>query len=73
MRLQAAEGAVATDEGSLLAAARAEGKVLVAPGTEIALTKPLLVKEKATDGDRKYNHCERRPSSGPRGCGGGWG
>ena len=57
---------MATDEGSLLAAARAEGKVLVAPGTEIALTKPLMLCEKPTDSQRKENHCERRPSSGPR-------
>ena len=57
---------MATDEGSLLAAARAEGKVLVAPGTEIALTKMLLVKEKPTDSQRENCHCERRPSSGPR-------
>ena len=61
MRLQA-EGAVATDEGSLLAAARAEGKVLVAPGAEIALTKPLLVKAKLEVTDyEKECHCERRP------------
>ena len=65
MRMQT-EGVVATDEASLLAAARAEGKVLVAPGTTIALTMPLLVKEKPSDDNRKYNHCERRPSSGPR-------
>ena len=60
---------MATDEGSLLAAARAEGKVLVAPGAEIALTKPLYVNAKLegwggvialTDTLR-----ERRPS-GPR-------
>ena len=57
---------MATDEGSLLAAARAEGKVLVAPGTVIALTRPLLVCEKPKDAWRKNNHCERRPSSGPR-------
>ena len=57
---------MATDEASLLAAARAEGKVLVAPGTEIALTKTLLIKEKPNDGQRKNFHCERRPSSGPR-------
>ena len=65
-RLQAAEGAVATDEGSLLAAARAEGKVLVAPGAEIALTKTLYVREKPSDSQRERYHCERRPSSGPR-------
>ena len=52
---------VATDEASLLAAARAEGKVLVAPGTEIALTKGLRLCEKPTDGQRKRFHCERRP------------
>ena len=56
---------MATDEGSLLAAARAEGKVLVAPGTVIALTKRLLVKEKASDWESKNYHCEPRPSSGP--------
>ena len=56
----------ATDEGSLLAAARAEGKVLVAPGAEIALTKPLLVCEDPSDSNRKDYHCERRPSSDPR-------
>ena len=63
-----AGGAVATDEGSLLAAARAEGKVLVAPGTVIALTKKLLVCEKFpfAESSRKNFHCERRPSSGPR-------
>ena len=60
-----ADGAVATDEGSLLAAARAEGKVLVAPGTVIALTMPLLVCEKPDAWDRKNCHCARRPS-GPR-------
>ena len=60
------EGAVATDEGSLLAAARAEGKVLVAPGTVIALTKPLKLCEKPNAGQRKKYHCQRRPSSGPR-------
>ena len=57
---------MATDEGSLLAAARAEGKVLVAPGTVIALTKGLLVCEKPNDSTREKYHCERRPSSGPR-------
>ena len=56
---------MATDEGSLLAMARAEGKVLVAPGTEIALTMPLYVKEKPNDNNREHYHCERRPS-GPR-------
>ena len=74
-----AEGAVATDEGSLLAAARAEGKVLVAPGTVIALTKPLHIRVFAPDYNETKNswedtkeqmmekyHCERRPSSGPR-------
>ena len=65
-RLQAAEGAVATDEGSLLAMARAEGKVLVAPGAEIALTRPLSVCEKPSDYAKKNWHCERRPSSGAR-------
>ena len=64
--MQAAEGAVATDEGSLVAAARAEGKVLVAPGTVIALTMPLLVMEKPSDDDREDCHCERRPSSDRR-------
>ena len=76
MRLQA-DGAVATDEGSLLAAARAEGKVLVAPGAEIALTKPLRLGEEADDWDRENCHCERRPSDRRAlrfaGCGGGWG
>ena len=67
-----ADGAVATDEGSLLAAARAEGKVLVAPGTLITLTKPLLVQEKPSDYTREICHCERRPSD-PARCGGGWG
>ena len=56
---------MATDEGSLLAAARAEGKVLVAPGTVIALTKTLRLCENPDDWDRKNYHCERRPS-GPR-------
>ena len=64
---------MATDEGSLLAAARAEGKVLVPPGTEIALTMPLLVKEKPSDSQRKRCHCERRPLLRSAGCGGGWG
>ena len=73
MRLQVAEGTVATDEGSLLAAARAEGKVLVAPGAEIALTKPLYLCEKPDDYGRKNYHCERRPSSGARAAAGGWG
>ena len=63
MRMQA-EGVVATDEASLLAAARAEGKVLV--DGEIALTKPLKLCEKPNAGQRKKYHCERRPSSGPR-------
>ena len=53
---------MATDEGSLLAAARAEGKVLVAPGTVIALTKALWLKEKPTDRQKEDYHCERRPS-----------
>ena len=64
-----AEGAVATDEGSLLAMARAEGKVLVAPGTVIALTQPLMLCEEAEDWQRSHcgrkkedHHCERRPS-----------
>ena len=57
---------MATDEGSLLAAARAEGKVLVAPGTVIALTKGLCVSEKPNDYCKKNYHCETRPSSGPR-------
>ena len=64
---------MATDEGSLLAAARAEGKVLVAPGAEIALTKMLRLCEKPSDQEREYNHCERRPSLRCAGCGGGWG
>ena len=58
---------MATDEGSLLAAARAEGKVLVAPGTVIALTMPLFVYQGELPSyakPEKY-HCERRPS-GPR-------
>ena len=52
----------ATDEASLLAMAREseEGEVLVAPGAEIALTKPLLI-QKNPWGTRY--HCERRPSS----------
>eukprot|EP01045_Picozoa_sp_COSAG04_P008621 COSAG04_NODE_481_length_13663_cov_9.055662_12_plen_81_part_00 len=57
---------MATDEASLLAAARAEGKVLVAPGTVITLTKKLFVCENPDDSDRHYYHCERPPSSGPR-------
>ena len=69
--MQAADGAVATDEGSLLAAARAEGKVLVAPGTVIALTKTLRLDEKPNDDQRKNQHCE--PSLRSAGCGGGWG
>ena len=64
--LQAAEGAVATDEGSLLAAARAEGKVLVAPGAEIVLTKTLRLDEKPNDYQRKNNHCEPPPLCDPR-------
>ena len=54
----------ATDEASLLAMAREseEGEVLVAPGTEIALTKPLLVEDEPDNSDRKRYHCERRPS-----------
>ena len=66
---------MATDEGSLLAAARAEGKVLVAPGTEIALTKPLLVYQGEFPSWMKKEdyHCERRPSSDPRAAVGGWG
>ena len=67
---------MATDEGSLLAAARAEGKVLVAPGTVIALTRTLLVSEKPEDWGcasvRENKHCERRPLRSA-GCGGGWG
>ena len=50
---------MATDEGSLLAAARAEGKVLVAPGTVIALTMSLRLGEEADDWDRERFHCER--------------
>ena len=59
---------MATDEGSLLAMAREseEGKVLVARGAEIALTKTLLVKQKPDDWDRWNCHCERRPSCGAR-------
>eukprot|EP01045_Picozoa_sp_COSAG04_P045428 COSAG04_NODE_15920_length_515_cov_36.959135_1_plen_78_part_10 len=68
----AADGAVATDEGSLLAAARAEGKVLVAPGTVIALTKTLYLGEEKPSYKPEDYHCERRPS-GARGCGVGWG
>ena len=64
---------MATDEGSLLAAARAEGKVLVAPGTVIQLTKELLVCEKPSESYQKNCHCERRPSLTSAGCGGGWG
>ena len=66
-----ADGAVATDEGSLLAMAREseDGKVLVAPGTEIALTMPLLVYTENPDFWKHRNkedfHCERGPS-GPR-------
>ena len=48
---------MATDEGSLLAAARAEGKVLVAPGAVIALTMPLRLCEEADDWQRERNHC----------------
>ena len=60
---------MATDEASLLAAARVDGKVLVAPGTEIALTKTLLVytKESKPSYAKPENyHCERRPSSDAR-------
>ena len=53
---------MATDEGSLLAAARADGKVLVAPGTVIALPKTLLLCEKPNDAQRKNFDCERRLS-----------
>ena len=56
---------MATDEASLLAAARAEGKVLVAPGTVIPLTKTLLVCEKPEWDEymkKEDYHCERRPS-----------
>ena len=58
----------ATDEASLLAMAREseEGKVLVARGAEIALTKPLYVCEKPSDRQRERYHCERRPPSDPR-------
>ena len=72
----ALQGPVATDEGSLLAAAREseEGKVLVAPGAVIALTKALMVCEKPEDWGgasvRENYHCERRPSSGPRAAAG---
>ena len=72
MWLQAAEGAGATDEASLLAAAREseEGEVLVATGAEIALTKTLLLCEKPEWNQYYFKkedyHCERRPSSGPR-------
>jgi len=52
------EGVVATDEASLLAAARAEGKVLV--DGEIALTKTLRLCEKPSDFERETCHCERR-------------
>ena len=59
---------MATDEGSLLAAARAEGKVLVAPGTVIALTMPLLLCQGELPSWLKKEdcHCERRPSAIPR-------
>ena len=57
---------VVSEEGPLLAAARAEGKVLVAPGTVIALTKTLcLCTDSSKVASRKNYHCERRPS-GPR-------
>ena len=57
----------ATDEASLLAMAREseEGKVLVAPGAVIALTKPLCLCEEPSDYFKEEYHCERRPS-GPR-------
>ena len=73
MRLQVAEGTVATDEGSLLAAARAEGKVLVAPGAEIVLTRTLLVYQgELPDYITKEDcHCERRPSDPRAGVGAG--
>ena len=63
---------MATDEGSLLAAARAEGKVLVAPSTTIALTKGLYLCEKPRWNryfKKEDYHCERRPS-GPRAAAG---
>ncbi len=67
------EAMLATDEASLLAAARAEGKVLVAPGTVIPLTMPLWIEEKPDEFAKENSwfkkenyHCERRPSSGRR-------
>ena len=65
----------ATDEASLLAMAREseEGKVLVAPGAEIALTKTLFVCEEPPDWHRENFHCEPRPFLRSAGCGGGWG
>ena len=58
---------MATDEASLLAMAREseEGEVLVAPGTEITLTKTLLVyseKPGWLNGEEDNFHCERPPS-----------
>ena len=50
-----------------------QGKVLVAPGTVIALTKTLWIQEKPSDASRKNHHCERRPLLRSAGCGGGWG
>ena len=54
---------MATDETSLLAMAREseDGEVLVAPGTVIALTKPLHVYQGELHWPEKF-HCERRPS-----------
>ena len=59
---------LATDEASLLAMAREseEGKVLVAPGAEIALTRTLLVCEEKPGWAGEDYHCERRPPSGRR-------
>ena len=68
---------VATDEASLLAMAREseEGKVLVARGTEIALTMPLHVwsGKEPNDYAKKNFHCEPPPLLRSAGCGGGWG
>ena len=54
--------------------------MLVAPGTVIALTRPLFVCDDLDAFFQKYSgmkrenyHCERRPSLRSAGCGGGWG
>ena len=75
-KVELAPPTLAADEVSLLAAARKDGKVLLAPSAEIHLTKMLFIKTKPNDKQKKNFHCAPPISAVIRGsgvvCGSGW-